>query len=500
MKNSKKPVVLVILDGFGHRAHKEFNAIAQAKTDFLNNLIAQYPHTYLKASGEDIGLLKNFIGNSEAGHQTIGAGRIIPQPVSIIHQALSKRKLCSNKKLAVNLHELSKNSDRLHIIGLLSDAGVHSHQELLYALIECAIEQKVPHIYLHLILDGRDTPPQSATKYLQQLEKFIQKYPTVSIASLHGRFYAMDRDNNSNRTKKSFDTLTQATVPHFNNWEDTLNHWYNKEITDEYIPPTLLNAQGTIEPGDGIICFNFRADRARQLTKMLLEHKDKLAFSFFITPFLYNEQLHTLPLFEKPSIANTFGDILHKYNKTILAIAETEKYAHVTYFFNSGRETPYATETWKLIPSIKTETYASCPEMSAPHITQTVLDSLKHNPKDFYLINYANADMVGHSGDFQATVKAIECLDKQLHQLYQQVVNTMNGTLIITADHGNAEEMLDVITNQPKTSHTTNKVPFIVTSKTDKNSQATLNLKSITDIAPYILKLMHLPIPPEMQH
>jgi 2,3-bisphosphoglycerate-independent phosphoglycerate mutase len=499
MESSKKPIVLVILDGFGYKVDRSFNAIAQAKTPYIDTWIKEYPHTYLQASGTAVGLPNGFIGNSEVGHQTIGAGRIIPQPALVIHQTLLHNKLCSNKKLISNLNELSKNMGNLHIIGLLSDAGVHSHQELLYALIKCAIEQKVPHIYLHLILDGRDTPPQSATKYLQQLEKFIQKYPNASIASLHGRFYAMDRDNNINRTQKSFNALTQATSPNFNNWQDALNHWYTKEITDEYIPPTILNPQGTIKPGDGIICFNFRADRARQLTEMFLEHKDTLKFSFFITPFVYDKHLNTLPLFEKPFITNTLGDILHKYDKTTFAIAETEKYAHVTYFFNSGRETPYATETWKLIPSIKTTNYASYPEMSAPHITQAVLESLKHDPKDFYLINYANADMVGHSGDFKATIQAVECLDKQLHKLYEQVVNGMNGTLIITADHGNAEEMFDIATNQPKTSHTTNKVPFIFISKTAKNSKAALNLKSIADIAPYILKLMHLPIPPEMQ-
>ncbi len=499
MKTKKKPLVLAILDGFGHSNDTTFNAISQAHTPHLDAWFAQYPHTLLNASGSDVGLLSGLIGNSEVGHQTIGAGRVIPQPVSIIHEILKKNELCSNKKLSNSLNKVAKTGKTLHILGLLSDAGVHSHQELLYALIKCVQKEKISSILLHLILDGRDTPPQSAQHYLHQLETLLKDRPNVHVSSLHGRFYAMDRDGNLDRTKKSYDLLAQPNTPRFEDWQKALDYWYNQDITDEFIPPTSLKKDAHIKPGDGIIFFNFRPDRARQLSKMLIDNKKNTDFSFFITPFSYQNTLKTTVLFDKQKITNTLTDILHEHNKTTFAIAETEKYAHITYFFNYGRHKPFENETWTLIPSIKTRNYAESPEMSAPKITQKILDSLKNNPQDFYLINYANADMVGHTGNLQATIKAVECLDEQLNLLYDQVVKKMDGTLIITADHGNAEQMFDITHDQPHTAHTTNKVPFLVLNKTMRNKKAGLQLKNLADIAPYILKLMHLPIPEAME-
>lgn len=494
-----KPIVLVILDGFGHSNDTTFNAIAQANTPHLDSWFAQYPHTYLKASGKSVGLLEGVIGNSEVGHQTIGAGRIIAQPVSIIHEQIKLNKICDNKNIHENLKLLARNKGDLHIIGLLSDAGVHSHQELLHSLITCAQKQKIAHIFLHLFLDGRDVPPKSASIYLEQLENKIEKMHNIDIASLHGRFYAMDRDGNMDRTQKSFDCLTQPDKARFDSWQNALDYWYNQDITDEFIVPTLLKEEAHIKAGDGIIFFNFRPDRARQLTQMLLDHKKKIGTAFFITPFSYDKQLLTTSLFKKEPVANILTDILHKHNKTTFAIAETEKYAHITYFFNSGREKPFANETWKLIPSIKIRSYAEEPDMSATKITQEVIHSLKDNPQDFYLINYANADMVGHTGDMRAAIKAVECLDEQLSHLYEQVVKKMDGTLIITADHGNAEHMFNLTLNQPHTAHTSNLVPFVVINNNLFNQRKELNMRSLADVAPYILNIMQLPIPKEMK-
>ena len=459
----------------------------------------QYPHTLLQASGTAVGLLDNSMGNSEVGHQTIGAGRVIEQPVATIHHAIISGKLAHNQKLVEAFEKLTHTKGRLHIIGLLSDAGVHSHQELLYALLDRALQYDISHIYVHPIIDGRDVPPASASSYLSQLDAYIKHNPSVSIGSIHGRYYAMDRDHNWDRTEKSVRCLTIPEPAPYDSWQQLLDHYYKESITDEFVPPTSLQHSSAIRDGDGVIFFNLRPDRARQLTKSILQHtKGKLAF--FITPVAYTHETDdTTVLFKQKPINNTLLDVLHDHNKHIFNIAETEKYAHITYFFNSGRETPFAHETNILIPSLKKQTYAHTPEMSAYTITQTVIQALEKNAADFYLINYANADMVGHSGDIPATIKAIEYLDTQLALLYAQIVTKMSGTMIITADHGKAEEMFDTIHHQPKTSHTTNPVPFIIMNDTLKGSTQQLHLTTIADIAPYILTLMKLPIPQEMQ-
>ncbi len=497
MSDTKKPIVLVILDGFGYRETSSFNAIAQANIPHLDSWFAQYPHTLLQASGKAVGLLEGFIGNSEAGHETIGAGRTTAQPVTIVHEALQKGQLTHNKKLAEAFQQLADSGHNLHLIGLLSDAGVHSHHELLYSLIDVSLTYKIAHIYIHPILDGRDVPPRSAQQYLQKLDAYITDKPNVSIATLHGRYYAMDRDHNWDRTQKSAHCLTYKQRPRFADWQQLLDYWYRQNITDEFVPPNSIDAESSIQPGDGIIFFNFRPDRARQLTELFLKDKKVIDFSFFITPFSY-DSLNTTWLFKQEQIKHSLMDVLHEQNKRAFAIAETEKYAHVTSFFNAGREKSYETETQVLIPSIKMQSYAAMPKMSARKITQAVLNDLKIDPHDFYLINYANADMVGHSGNMQATIKSIECLDTQLALLYKQIVEDMDGTLIVTADHGNAEDMFDITANQPKTAHTNNLVPFLVINQRLKKHKEQLRLKTLADIAPYILTLMKLPIPKEM--
>jgi 2,3-bisphosphoglycerate-independent phosphoglycerate mutase len=495
----KKPIIIAILDGFGFNKNKKGNAIALAKTPHIDDWKSSYPTALLNASGEAVGLPKGFIGNSEVGHLTIGAGRIIPQSLWVMQQAVKSKQLAKDPKLIANLKKLAKNNGSLHIMGLLSDAGVHSHQDYLYALIKIAHDMHIPHIYIHPFLDGRDVKPNSAHLYLEKLERTIKKYPNVSIGSLHGRLYAMDRNQNLDRTQKSFVTLTKKTSSATQHWQNVLSDWYKTGSSEEFLPPEALDPNSYIKPKDGIIFFNFRPDRARQLTRMLLQWHNAPLLSFFITPYAYDPKLKTTVLYKQKVIKNTLTDVLRAHHVSVYAIAETEKYAHITYFFNAGREKPYKNETWTFIPSLKPQSFALHPAMSAAKITTAVLKSLRSNPQDIYLINYANADMVGHSGNLNATIQAIECLDTQLKHLYNVGVKQMDGTLIITADHGNAEKKVDLKTGQPLTAHTTNRVPFLLIRKDLLGKKIKLPLKELADIAPFLLNFMGLSIPVEMK-
>ncbi len=497
-------MALVILDGFGVSIHRTYNAVAAAEIPFLNYVLSTYPHTTLNASGHFVGLPDHFQGNSEVGHLTIGAGRIIKQPITEWLEAINDHSFFNNSTLLDAFNRIKKNGGTVHIMGLLSDAGVHCHEKLIYACIDAAYEAHVHTIVVHAFLDGRDAPPQSAHFFLKKLESFLKRTNHSFIGSIHGRFYAMDRDNNWERTEKSYRALTQQQTTPYESWQKILERHYAHGMTDEYIEPTQLHPHAIIKNGDGIIFCNIRPDRARQLTASFVaphfSHfiSKPLSLDFFITPITYGDHLLTQPLFVRPNIKNTLKDVLAAHHKTIFAIAETEKYAHITYFFRGENEEQVATETRVLIPSIKEKSYTINPEMSAQQITTTVLQSLQKNPNNFYLINYANADMVGHSGDFAATVNAVEFLDMQLKKLYDVVVEQLNGTLIITADHGKAENMFDTTTKQPRTAHTTNKVPFIVVNKKYENVAYTLPLNQLAHVAPFILHEMNLPIPPEM--
>jgi 2,3-bisphosphoglycerate-independent phosphoglycerate mutase len=491
---AKAPVALVILDGYGYRKETQYNAIAHAKKPTLDTLLTIYPHTLLEASGTAVGLLPGYIGNSEVGHLTIGAGRTLKQPITIIHEAIKKGSFFTNETLMHTLEKLPKNK-KLHIMGLLSDAGVHSHIEHLLAYIKAAHNANITHIVIHPFLDGRDVLPESAKFYLETLQNFCDRYGCL-IGSIQGRFYAMDRDKNWDRTAQSYQVLTQKEPLNFSSWNGALIYYYSHGISDEFIPPTQLSHDGIIADGDGIIFFNYRPDRARQLTSSFIdssctafEHK-KLNLSFFITPTDYGLTTSTTVLFHAQQINNTFKEILSQAGKTIFTIAETEKYAHITYFFNGGKEISVPHEDLNLIQSIRTKNYVQHPEMSAQEITDAVLESLKTHPYDFYLINYANADMVGHSGDFQATIKAVECLDKQIKQLFDAIVINMHGTLFITADHGNAEDKWDEQAQQVRTAHTTNKVPFVMVKQGQEHSSMHLPLHTLADIAPFILNSM----------
>lgn len=484
----KHPTALVILDGFGYSENKKWNAIHHAHTPFLDYAWQQYPHALLQAAGPAVGLPEGYIGNSQVGHLTLGAGKITKQPVTLINDAIKNNELEKNKTLIDSLEKLNKNNGRLHIMGLLSDAGVHSHIDHLQAYIKIAQQVGIKKIMLHLFLDGRDVSPRSALNFLKQIETD----DTVVIGSIHGRFYAMDRDNNWDRIEKSYRCLAKPAHNCEYNITQLIQKSYDENIDDEFIPPIAVEKETNVQDGDGIIFFNFRPDRARQLTAAFINKefkqfdRQKINLTFFITPTNYDADLETTVLFEQQKIENTLKEKLSAAGKTIFTIAETEKYAHVTYFFTAGHEEAFPNETQVLIPSLKENKYVDHPCMSAPAITEAVLKSLQTNPCDFYLINYANADMVGHSGNFKATQKAIECLDAQLKKLYEELVEKMNGTLYITADHGNAEIMFDEKNNQPHTAHTTSKVPFIMIKKNAQKIE--LHLNQLSDVAQYIFE------------
>lgn len=499
-----KPTMLVILDGFGYSAHKKCNAVYHAKMPYYKQLIEHYPHTLLQAAGTAVGLLDNYSGNSEVGHLTIGSGRKIEQPITLLNTIINDKTFFKNTVLTEKLKVISKKNSTLHLMGLLSDGGVHSHIKDLFAFLDAAQQHDIKHIVVHPFLDGRDVPPQSAAHYLELLTNKLSTIKQGIIGSIHGRFYAMDRDNNWERIQQTYQVLTQEQPLRFHQWQEVLDYYYAKNITDEFIPPTQLDHNAIIKHEDGIIFFNVRPDRARELTACFVDPHfnhfpiKKLKLSFFITPVLFSNELKTDVLIHTPAIHNTLKEVLEHAGKTIFSIAETEKYAHVTYFFTGGKELQLPHEKTILIPSLHPKNYVNQPQMSAPAITQAVLEDLKKDPKDFYLINYANADMVGHSGNLKATIAAVECLDEQIQKLYEQVVLKMKGTLYITADHGNAEEKCDAA-GQPKTSHTTNPVPFLMISPETKDKNIELPLKELADLAPFILKNMGLQIPDEMQ-
>ena len=500
-----QPTILVILDGFGYRKEKNYNAIYHANTPHLDRWFIEYPHAILEAAGETVGLLKDCIGNSEVGHLTIGSGRVIPQSIRIIHEPIDDGTFFTNKLLITQLQKLQKTNGTIHIIGLLSDAGVHSHDKHIQAFVQAAVQQNIKNIVVHPILDGRDTPPESAGYYLQRLTEFLQKIGHGVIGSLHGRFYAMDRNKYWERVEHSYRVLTELQPIKYLNWQQVLTDNYAQHITDEFIMPAQLEPGHIIKNGDGVIFCNFRSDRTQELTSSFVDPyfnhfaTKQLDLAFFITPTVYNQKLKTTVLFPTQKVINTLKEVLVQEGKTIFSIAETEKYAHITYFFNGGKEELLLHETRVLIPSLPVKNYVDCPAMSAPQITTKVLESLCTDPKDFYLINYANADMVAHSGNFEATVNAVSCLDEQLVLLYDQVIKKMNGTLYIVADHGNAEDMYDKVAQQSRTAHTTNPVPFIMIQKNLANGKISLPLNQLADVAPFILHNMQLPIPQEMQ-
>lgn len=492
MVQKRPPVALIILDGFGYSSAQEGNAIRQAYMPTVNSWYQRYPYALLQASGEAVGLLPGMIGNSEVGHITIGAGKVVQQPITVLLEMIHNQTFLRNPILVKAFSYVKHKKVPLHLIGLLSDAGVHGHEHILYALIASALHHDVDTIILHLFLDGRDVPPRSAAFYLEKLESVIRNFKrgTVIIGSVHGRFYAMDRDEHWDRTEKSIALLigkAQQRAPH---WRAVLDSSYAEKIYDEFILPTSLNKDAFIRTGDGVIFFNTRPERMHQLVSMLLNQGPRLGFVITTTP--YSKELPADVLYERSPVEITLLDRIAQEGLTIFTITESEKYAHVTYYISGERVIERPQEHRVRIPSLRLASYSDAPAMSAAQITDAIIASLNQAPCDFYLVNYANADMVGHSGNLQATIEAVQILDHELGRLYKTIVIEHKGTMFVTADHGNAEEMWDYEHNQPHTAHTLNQVPFFMISPSVTQTSL-LPLHNLADIAPFILSYLRLP-------
>ena len=473
-------VLLTILDGAGLRDEVKGNAFKQAKKANFDYLWNNYPHTELLASGEDVGLPKGQMGNSETGHLNIGAGRIVYQPLELINKSIDDRSFYENEVLLDVMKYAKNNSKKLHFIGLISDGGVHSHINHLKNLLKMAKSNNVEEIYMHLITDGRDTLMDSGYKYVSEIEKL----DIGSVATICGRYYTMDRDKNYDRTLKGYKLMTEGISREYKNSKDVFDDSYKNGIYDEFIEPSLLNKNGLIEKEDAVIWFNFRPDRAIQILSYLENITSHIATMMFVS-----NDIKEPFAFKLNDLKNTFGEYISDMGLKQLRIAETEKYAHVTYFFDGGVEKKLNGCDRILVHSPKVATYDLKPEMSAYEVTDKLLENM--NKYDVIILNFANPDMVGHTGNMSATIKAVEVVDENLGKIYEKACE-LGFTLLVTADHGNSEYMIDE-NNNPVTSHTTNKVPFIVC---DKNLQ--LNEGRLSDIAPTMLELLRLGKPKEM--
>lgn len=495
-----KPLILIIMDGFGLKDPKD-NAIAAANTPNLDYLFKKYPTTKISASGLAVGLPEGQMGNSEVGHTNIGAGRVVYQDLTRISKSIKDGDFFKNEALLSAIEHSKKNNSSLHIMGLLSPGGVHSHTEHLYALLDLIKNHNFKNVFIHAFLDGRDTPPKSGEKYLKELLDKINETKVGKITTICGRYYAMDRDNRWDRVKKSYDAMVCAKGKKFSNPIYAIKDSYLNNITDEFFVPCIIGENGTINDNDSIIFFNFRPDRARQITKSIVS-KDFNSFERhkvlrnikFVCLTEYDKELSSLVdvAFKPETLKNTLGEYISSFGLKQLRIAETEKYAHVTFFFNGGIEKEYPLEDRILIPSPKVATYDLQPEMSANLITEKVIEEIEKNKYDLIILNFANCDMVGHTGNFKATVKAVECVDLCVKKVIDKILS-FDGYAIITADHGNADKMRDSHGN-PFTAHTTNPVPLCFAGC---NFQLKPNGK-LSDISPSILDLLNLKIPKEM--
>ena len=504
---AKKPVVLMVLDGYGLNERTEGNAIAMADTPVMDKLMAEYPFVKGNASGMAVGLPEGQMGNSEVGHMNIGAGRIIYQDLTRITKDIEDGTFFENKVLLKAMDNCKKNNSDLHLWGLLSDGGVHSHNTHLYGLLEMAKRNGLENVYVHAFLDGRDTPPASGKDYVKELEAKMQEIGVGKVASLSGRYYAMDRDNNWDRVKMAYDSLVAGEGVKATDAVQAMKDSYANDKTDEFVLPTVItdengNPLSLVKNGDSVIFFNFRPDRARELTRAFCDDK----FTGFDREFLdltyvcfkdYDETIpNKLIAFEKEEIKNTFGEFLASQGKKQLRLAETEKYAHVTFFFNGGVEDPNVDEFRLLVNSPKdVATYDLKPEMSAPEVGMDLVEAIKSDKYDVIIINFANPDMVGHTGVISAAVKAVERIDGLVGEAVE-AVKEVDGVLFICADHGNAEKMIDYETGAPHTAHTTNPVPFILV-----NADPSWKLREggcLADIAPTLIEVMGLEQPKEM--
>ena len=497
----KQPLALIILDGFGCREETKGNAIAAARTPHLDHLMACCPHTRIGASGMDVGLPDGQMGNSEVGHTNIGAGRIVYQELTRITKSFDEGEALGNPALTAAMENARRPGQALHLMGLLSDGGVHSHIRHLYGLMEMARRFAVERVYLHCFMDGRDVPPTSGIEFIAALQQKIKELGLGQIATVSGRYYAMDRDNRWERVKLAYDAIVNGEGNKNPDPVAVMQKSYGAGVTDEFIVPTVVTEGAGIKAGDSVIFFNFRPDRARELTRALVDpdfagfEREKGFFPLtYICMTQYDATMPNVEVAYRPeSLTNTLGEYLSRLGKTQLRIAETEKYAHVTFFFNDGVEAPYEGEDRVLIPSPKVATYDLQPEMSAYAVTDEAVRRIESGRYDVIILNYANCDMVGHTGVFEAAVKAVEAVDTCLGRLLA-ALEKAGGRAFLTADHGNADQMADE-NGAPFTAHTTNPVPFVAIGFGD------VTLRSggrLADIAPTMLQAMGLPQPEEM--
>ena len=508
----KIPYAIVIMDGYGINPDQNGNAIAMDGSKNVNTLLKEYPSSQLGASGLSVGLPAGQMGNSEVGHLNMGAGRIVYQDLTKITKAIEEGTFFENPALTHAMQSAQQNNKKLHLFGLLSDGGVHSHLSHLYALLEMAKAKGVPQTYVHCFLDGRDVSPTSGVSFVATLEDKMNELSYGKIASLSGRYYAMDRDNNWDRIEKAYDMLTIGNGVQTNNPVKALEASYAEGVTDEFVLPTNVTENGKpvalVEEGDSVIFFNFRPDRARQITRAFsqnpfvvpkgtaFERKTGFLHPVFVCFTVYDASYENVEIaFPKQSMKNTLGEYLASLGKKQLRIAETEKYAHVTFFFNGGVETPNEGETRVLVNSPKVATYDLKPEMSAPEVTEKVLEELDKGIYDVMILNYANCDMVGHTGVIPAAVKAVHTVDECVKKVMDKILS-MGGSALLTADHGNADKLL-AEDGSPFTAHTTNPVPVCLVSEAYKG--ATLRKDGVlADLAPTLLDVMGLPVPAEM--
>ena len=502
---SKKLTMLMILDGFGENPNNEGNAVNLAKKPNIDKLRKICPVSHIDASGAAVGLPDGQMGNSEVGHTNIGAGRIVYQKLTKITKSIEDGDFFSIPEFTEAIENVKKNNSKLHIMGLLSDGGVHSHQRHLYGLLELAKRKGLDNnVFIHAFMDGRDTLPASGEGYIQELQEKMQEKGVGKIATIAGRYYAMDRDKRWDRVEKAYNAIVRGEGVLAKDPIQAIEESYQKEVFDEFVVPTVITDANDkplakVENGDSVIFFNFRPDRARQLTRAIVDDKfdgfktDKLDIDFVCMTEYDDTMPNVKVAFKSEELVNTFGEVVSKLGKKQLRIAETEKYAHVTFFFNGGREEPYPGEDRILVNSPKVATYDLQPEMSAYEVTEKVVEAINSKKYDSIILNFANTDMVGHTGNIDAAIKAVEAVDKCVGEIVE-AVQKQNGVLLITADHGNAEQMIDYKTGEPLTSHTTNLVPLILVGM----ENVELKDGRLCDLAPTMLDIMEEQKPKEM--
>ena len=498
--------LLVVLDGFGYNEESTHNAIAKANTPNWDRLWAEQPHTLISGSGSDVGLPDGQMGNSEVGHMNLGAGRVIYQDFTRINRAIEQNEFMDNRAFNETFNKLEQSGGALHIMGLLSPGGVHSHEDQIFALIRGAAQKGVEQIYLHAFLDGRDTPPRSAEASIRAAEDLFKELGCGALVSIVGRYYAMDRDQRWDRVEQAYNLIVRGEAPfHAQDGVTALRQAYSRDENDEFVQPTAIHDGNEVprqlHAEDAMIFMNFRADRARQITRAMTEadfdsfaRRSFVPLTDFVTLTRYAEDITAPCAFDQQKFSNTLGEYLARLGRKQLRIAETEKYAHVTFFFSGGVEQPYEGEERILVKSPDVATYDLQPEMSAPEVTDKLVAAIKGGEYDVIICNYANGDMVGHTGKMPAAIKAVETLDACLGRL-AEAVESSGGQMLVTADHGNVEQMQDESTGQEHTAHTSNLVPLVYVGQqhVDFSDRGTLS-----DVAPTLLDLMHVEQPAEM--